>query len=525
MDVSSFVRPALAAGLLAILFACHTPERVSEDATQLPNIVLIYVDDLGYGDLGCYGAKGVSTPNVDRLARNGLKFTGAHCAAATCTPSRYALLTGRHAFRKKAAVLPGDAPLLIDTQRPTLASMLKKAGYATAVVGKWHLGLGNGAVNWNTEIRPGPLELGFDHCFLIPATGDRVPTVYVEDHRVVNLRPNDPIVVSYKNPVGNRPTGESHPELLRFTADAQHNKTIVNGVSRIGYMQGGEAALWVDEEFPDVLNNKAKAFINKNKDRPFFLYYAYPDIHVPRLPNARFQAKSTMGVRGDAIVQMDWMTGEIARELEKLGLAQNTLILFTSDNGPVLNDGYADEAEKKLGAHRPVGPFRGGKYSAYEAGTRVPTIAYWPGQIRPGESDALLSQLDFYASLASLTGQPLGKEEAIDSENYLQAWLGRSIDGRRELVEESISLSLRDGSWKYIRPVKKGNYDWVAQKNIEGGFQYTAQLYNLEKDVGERHNIAEQHPEKVAAMEQRLQEIVQRAERTELDAGEKEAEK
>ncbi|HEU4609253.1 MAG TPA: sulfatase-like hydrolase/transferase, partial [Chitinophagaceae bacterium] len=229
----------------------------NEKKADKPNVLIIYVDDLGYGDVSCYGAKAVHTPNVDSLAANGLLFTDAHCSASTCTPSRYALLTGSYAFRRNAAILPGDAPLLIDTAGNTIADMFKSAGYATAAIGKWHLGLGNGSPDWNTAVRPGPLEIGFDYSFLIPATPDRVPTVYVENHHVLNLDTTDPIEVSYKHRVGDDPIGLEHPEMLKMQADSQHSGTIINGISRIGFMKGGHTAYWKDEDFATVLNQKA----------------------------------------------------------------------------------------------------------------------------------------------------------------------------------------------------------------------------------------------------------------------------
>jgi len=253
-----------------------------------PNIVIIYVDDLGYGDLSCYGAVNVKTPAVDKLAAAGLKFTDGHCSASTCTPSRFAILTGSYAFRNNAAILPGDAPLIIDPKKQTLPGMLQKAGYVTAAIGKWHLGLGSGHPNWNDSISPGPNEVGFNYSFIIPATPDRVPAVFVEDHHIVKLNKKDPVSVNYDHPIGNDPVGLQHPELLKMQADSQHSGTIVNGVSRIGYMKGGHSAYWKDEDFSKVLTAKALHFMDANRKKPFFLYFALPNIHVPRMPNARF---------------------------------------------------------------------------------------------------------------------------------------------------------------------------------------------------------------------------------------------
>ena len=498
-----------------LLNACNssTKKDISKTAIKKPNIVLIYVDDLGYADVGSYGAKGVETPNVDLLAQNGLKFTDAHASAATCTPSRYSLLTGQYAFRNKAAILPGDAPLLIRPGTPTLPSMLQKAGYKTAVVGKWHLGLGNGDINWNTSIKPGPNEIGFDYSFLIPATGDRVPCVYVENDKVVGLDTNDPITVSYKKRIDNEPTGILNPELVAMKGDKQHSQAIVNGVSRIGYMTGGEKALWVDEEFPLIMTSKAKTFIEDNKETPFFLFFSFHDIHVPRVPNKQFIGKSTMGPRGDAIAQMDWCTGELMKTLKANGLSENTLIIFTSDNGPVLNDGYADLAVEKLGDHNPSGPFRGGKYSAYESGTRVPTITYWPGTIKPGVSNALMNQVDIYASLAALTNQDLNVTDAPDSKNVLNAYLGETNVGRASMLEEAFTLSLREGDWKYIRPIapEREIPSWMANKDIESGLMKIPQLYDLSKDIGEQINLAKSHPELIEKLEAKLKEIENRS--------------
>ncbi|MFY0627077.1 MAG: arylsulfatase [Reichenbachiella sp.] len=496
---------------MALAFVVSCTSENSKVEVKKPNIVIFYVDDLGYADVSCYGAKGVSTPNVDRMAENGLKFTDAHSSAATCTPSRYSLLTGEYAFRNNASVLPGDAPLIIDTTQLTIPKMLKRVGYKSAVVGKWHLGLGNGEVDWNGTVSPGPLEVGFDYSFLLPATGDRVPTVYLENYDVVNLESVDPITVSYAEPVGDRPNGIDNPELLRFKADRQHSETIVNGVSRIGSMAGGEKALWIDEEFPDVFTQKAVDFIKENKDDPFFLFFSFHDIHVPRLPNERFQGMSSMGPRGDAIVQMDWMTGRVMDALKEQGLEDNTLVIFTSDNGPVLNDGYEDFAEEKIGDHNPSGPFRGGKYSAFEAGTRVPTITYWPGKVIKGETKALFTQTDILSSLASLVGVSLDAEEKADSQNQLKALLGEDKMGRKYMLEEAYTTSIRTMDWKYIKPVadkSKVSPEWIKNKKIEGGMDSIPQLYNVSVDLGEKNNVAEQNPEIVKELEAELNNIL-----------------
>jgi arylsulfatase A len=498
--------------LTIVLIGCEQPT-TSEQASSkaLPNVVIFYIDDLGYGDVGAYGAVGVATPSIDKLAAQGVKFTDAHSSAATCTPSRYSLLTGEHGFRGNAAILQGDDPALIRPGKATLPAMMKKAGYTTAVVGKWHLGLGNGDVDWNKDISPGPLDIGFDYSFLLPATGDRVPTVYVENRKVVDLDLSDPITVSYKEKVGNRPTRHDHPELARVVADKQHSDTIINGVSRIGNMGGGESALWVDEDFPDIFTAKAIEFIRQSKDKPFFLFHSFHDIHVPRLPNPRFIGKSAMGPRGDAIVQMDWMTGQVIDELEKLGIAENTIVIFTSDNGPVLTDGYDDQAIELLGKHKPSGPFRGGKYSAFEAGTRVPMIVSWPGTVKAAISEGLLSQMDIYASLAKLVGVELEHSEAQDSIQNLDALLGNADSVRTELIEESVAAkSLRSQNWKYISPVASSNVaSFLVHKNIEGGFDTQAQLYDLSQDIGERKNIALAHPQLVEKFHRRLQKIVE----------------
>lgn len=494
--------------LLALsLTSCY-----GQKITDKPNIVLIYIDDLGYGDIGVNGAIGVETPNIDRLAQNGLNFTDAHSSASTCTPSRYSLLTGSYAFRKKAEILEGDAPLLIDTELRTLPDMLKDAGYKTGVVGKWHLGLGNGDVDWNARVAPGPAEVGFDYSFLIPATGDRVPTVFLENQHVVNLDPEDPITVRYRQPIeGGYPTGREHPELLKQYTDDYHLSAITNGISRIGNMKGGESALWVDEKIPFVLNDKASSFIENNKEQPFFLFYSFHDIHQPRVANVKFIESSTMGPRGDVIAQMDWSVGQVVAKLESVNLLDNTIILFTSDNGPILDDGYVDYARELVGNHKPGGPFKGTKYSVYEAGTRMPTIIHWPQVVKAGTSSALLSQVDIYASLAHMLDQDLNENDAIDSENYWDAWTGKTKKARTQLLEESYTFGLRKGNWKYIQPKEDATIPrWIRLKYVDPGFSLQPQLFNLENDPEENNNVAQEHPELVSEMQSELNKILKK---------------
>ncbi|MEQ8785508.1 MAG: sulfatase-like hydrolase/transferase [Pirellulaceae bacterium] len=492
--------------LLAVLFAAPLVIGAAAAEPQRPNIVLIYADDIGYGDVGCYGATAVKTPHIDRLAREGLRFTDAHAPSATCTPSRYAMLTGEYAWRKKGTgVLPGNASLIIEPGRTTLPSMLKDSGYTTGVVGKWHLGLGEGDLDWNGPIKPGPLEVGFDYCFLVPATGDRVPCVYVENHHVVGLDKSDPIAVQFGRPLGDEPTARDNPELLKMHPSHGHDMTIVNGISRIGYMTGGKSARWVDEDMADVITKKAVAFLEEHQKEPFFLFFSTHDIHVPRVPHKRFVGQTGMGPRGDAIAQLDWCTGELLAALDRLKLTDNTIVIFTSDNGPVVDDGYRDDAVEKLGDHRPAGPFRGGKYSAFEAGTRVPLVVRWPAHVEQGESAALVCQIDFLASLANLTGQKLDAAAGPDSFDVLDALLGESPSGRDHLVEHARALSLRQGDWKYIEPSQGPKIN--RNTNTELGLDASPQLYNLKDDLGETNNIAKKHPDVTRKLAERLEAV------------------
>lgn len=475
-----------------------------QKAGSKPNIIIINLDDLGYGDMGAYGGTGVKTPNMDKLANGGVRFTNGYATSSTCTPSRFALVTGVYPWRNKdAKILPGTAPLLIDTAQITIPKVLKKAGYATGIVGKWHMGLGNGNTDWNKKIKPGPNEVGFDYSYIMAATQDRVPTVYIENNYVVGLDPKDPIEVSYEQNFNGEPTGKENPELLKMKWHHGHDQSIVNGISRIGYMKGGAKAKWIDEDMADVFLAKALQFVSDHKSKPFFLYYTMHQPHVPRTPNPRFEGSTGMGPRGDAIAEADWCLGELLKTLEKESLLENTLIVFTSDNGPVVNDGYEDDAVEKLGQHKPSGPLRGGKYSLYEAGFRVPLITYWKGQIKPMVSDAVVCQLDLLTSLANLVGEDV---KGLDSQNHLNTFLGKNKKGRTELILEASSrTALRQGDWVLIPP-----YDGPAVNkmvNIELGNSKEYQLFNLKSDLAQVHNVAQSQPAKLKQMIKTFNEL------------------
>lgn len=481
---------------IVCLSALSAVSGFAQNVKKTPNVIFIVADDLGYGDLSCYGEKTVSTPNVDRLANGGILFTDAHSTASTSTPSRYSLFTGCYNWRRDdTGIAPGDAGMIIRPEQTTIADMFKEAGYTTGAIGKWHLGLGDktGTQDWNGNITPGPQDIGFDYSYLMAATGDRVPCVWIENQKVANYDPENPIYVSYKKPFPGEPLGKNHPELLtKLHPSHGHNQAIVNGISRIGYMKGGGKALWEDENIADTIAAKAVQFIEREAGNSFFLYVGTNDIHVPRYPHTRFRGKSGMGYRGDAILQFDWTVGRIVEALKQQGIFDNTLIVLTSDNGPVVDDGYKDQAKELLGNHRPWGDFRGTKYSIYEAGTRVPFIVSWPKEIKPGSSKALMSHIDLFASMASLVKREIPAGAAGDSEDQLAALLGKDKNGRNYVIEYSGLLAVTTGDWKYIMPRQK-----KTKNNPNNDNKQLGQLYHLKKDISEKENVVETYPEKV----------------------------
>lgn len=484
-------------------------------ATDRPNIIVIMADDLGYGDLSCYGATSLKTPNIDRLASEGLRFTNGYCSASTCTPTRYSMLTGTYAFRgERTGIAPPSAPAIIKPGTETIASILQKADYETAVIGKWHLGLGGSeGPDWNGLLKPGPLEIGFDTCFLLPTTNDRVPQVYVHDHRVPNLDPKDPLWVGRKKPSDDHPTGITHRHTLKMDWSHGHNSTIHNGISRIGFYTGGHAARFRDEDLADKWVEKSNEFMEANKDQPFFLFFASHDIHVPRIPHERFQGATSLGYRGDAIVQLDWCVGEIMKTLDRLKLTEKTMVVFCSDNGPVLDDGYKDDAIEKIGDHRAAGPYTGGKYSVYEGGTRTPFITRWKGTIAPGESEQVVCTIDLAASVASLTGQKLPHDACLDSFDVLDALLGKEdARGRDHLVQQDNGASgtygLRVGDWKLQRYDRKRARNKVVEVKLANTTVPQYQLFNLKTDPAETRNVFKDQPDVGNKLVAQLQKII-----------------
>lgn len=478
------------------------------DGSARPNVVIMYADDLGFGDVGCYGATRIATPNLDRLAAGGLRFRRGYSTAATCTPSRYSLLTGSYPWRNpRARILRGNAAQIIPSGAPTMPKMFRTAGYTTGIVGKWHLGLGGGDIDWNSPAMEGtPNDVGFDHSYIMAATNDRAPCVYIDNRRVDNLDPQDPIEVTYERDKAfpEVPTPRTHPELVRIKG---HGGGIVNGIPRLGYMRGGKSAVWDDETMCDVFLEKALGFVEENRDNPFFLYYAFHEPHAPRIPAPRFAGATDMGPRGDVIVELDWCVGQMLDKLEGLGLSENTIVIFSSDNGPVLFDAYHDNSIELAGDHRPAGPLRGGKYSSYDGGTRVPFILRYPRAVAPGESDALVSHVDFHASFAAMLGQELQDDEAPDSLNMLGPLLGRSPEGRDELIVEGSGRNtvFRRGDWVFIPP-----HEGPAKhySGIELGNSSVPQLYDLSLDVGQIENAAEERSDMVTGMSERLAELL-----------------
>jgi arylsulfatase A len=504
---AAFYPPAMRRLLLALtLLSTLCPPL---NAAERPNILLILADDLGYGDVGCYGATKVLTPNIDRLASEGRRFTDAHSASAVCTPSRYALLTGEYPFRKNLwGPVMNPSPLVIDPSKPTLPGMLKTQGYATACFGKWHLGFGDKPKpDWNADLKPGPLECGFDHYFGIPVVNSHPPFVWVEDHRVVGLDPADPLKY------GGKPETQLFPEKMLSPA-----------------MSGARAAhaLYREEEHGTTLTEKATAWIRRHHDTPFFLYFATPHIHHPFTPGGRFKGTSACGPYGDFIQEFDWMVGEMMRTLDELNLRDNTLVILTSDNGGMLNQGGQ---QAWTAGHRLNGSLLGFKFDAWEGGHRVPLIARWPGKIESASvSNQLICQIDLLSTFAALTGS---ETKSPDSVNILPALLGQPEKSlRTDLVlapHQKTHLALREGDWIYIGARGGGGFNGPKPGDHAlgggGALKFTGetnsdfangkavpnapeqQLYHLASDPSQTRNVIRDHPDIAKRMAARLIQI------------------
>ena len=458
--------------------------------SEYPNIVLIYADDLGYGDLGCYGATKLKTPNIDRLAKEGRLFTDGHSTSAVCTPSRYALLTGEYPLRiNNYSPVFCEDKLLINPKQTTIASLLKRKGYATACIGKWHLGFGNKRKpDWNQEIKPGPLELGFDYYFGLPVVNSHPPFVYMENRRIVGLDPSDPLI--YQR--GGKTYGREYQR--KHTSPRRNMPSLI----------GGKAAhdLYIDELVGETLTQKALTWMNQ-QSQPFFLYYASHNIHHPFTPHPYFQGKSESGIYGDFVHELDWSVGQLIAAVERFGVLENTLFIFTSDNGAMFNHGGIRAQE--LG-HKPNGELKGQKFGAWEGGHRVPFIACWPNKIPAGStSGAFMANMDLLPTFAAITDQKLTPKEARDGFNQLPLFVEEvGVSARNESLIQPFKrthTSLRKGDWIYIPGTGDGG--WMKAKPGDP----ERQLYNLKEDPFQKNNRITDYPKRADAMAARLHEM------------------
>ncbi len=448
------------------------------ETSKCPNILLILADDLGWGSVGCYGAdpRLVRTPNIDRLAKEGRRFTDANTTSSVCSPTRYSVLTGRYCWRTslKHEVLSTFSPLHIESGRLNMASLLKKHGYRTAAIGKWHLGYGaQPRTDYTQPLRPGPLEIGFDYHFGVPQNHGDVTGVYVENDRVAGLRsPN----LTPRDQAG----------------------TNFRGTPFLGL----DAPQRVDQQVMPLLTEKAVAWLEKQDAvEPFFLYYTPVAVHNPVTPSAKTKGTSRAGPFGDWIHELDVSVGRVLDVLDRNGLTQNTLVIFTSDNGGVYTPQRECEQTHAFNAGLKVnGPFRGGKHSVFEGGFRVPFLVRWPGHVPAGTvCEEMLSLADFLATTAAILGQPLPPHDqaAEDSYNVLPALLGQSYQGplRPHMIVHSAdgNFAVRQGPWKWI----EGGHHPATRKGAlrVRAAEFKPQLYHLGNDPSEQHEVGSEDPQ------------------------------
>ncbi|MBI5832697.1 MAG: arylsulfatase [Armatimonadetes bacterium] len=469
-----------------------------------PNIVVILADDYGYGSCGCYGADPalVRTPNIDRLAAEGRRFTDANTPSSVCSPTRYGLMTGRYCWRTSLGhqVLGTFAPLHIEPTRLTLASLLKRCGYHTAAVGKWHLGYGDahGSLNWRTdyaaELSPGPLDVGFDYHFGVPSNHGDLTGVFVEDRYVYGLR------------------GRTLPDGMKLPApDAddpnfQATYTGADMENAKGRPIDLDAPRRRNQRVMAELTDKAVAWLDRQpKAEPFFLYYTPVAVHNPVTPDADLAGQSKAGLYADWISELDRGVGRILAKLDQMGVRDNTLVLFTSDNGGVFRP--ENEAMLQTIAYRAGlkvnGPLRGGKHTVWDGGFTVPFIVRWPGHVAAGSTcDEMVSLVDMVATTAALVGEPLPQAAtaAEDSHNILTAILGQAHDKplRPDMVVHSADgvFAIRRGPWKWIEGVPVD--DLTPGERRARADEFRAQLYNVADDPAETKDVSAQHPDVVA---------------------------
>ena len=485
---------------LAFVFFCS-----SVLATSPPNIVVILADDYGYGSAGCYGADGklVQTPNIDRLAREGRRFTDASTTSSVCSPTRYSVLTGRYCWRTslKFEVLSTFAPLHIEPERLNMASLLKKHGYRTASVGKWHLGYGTATSEpkWRTdytgELSPGPLDIGFDYHFAVPSNHGDLTGIYVENRFVYGLR-SGKIPASMKLP-GPVPDDDN----FKPTYEAEDTE----GGRGAGKILDLDAPRRKNERVMATLSDKATRWIEEQKsDAPFFLYFTPVAVHNPVTPDKDIAGTSAAGLYGDWIHELDRSVGRILESLDKTGRADNTLIIFTSDNGGVYRPvGEGPQTEAFNAGLKVNGTLRGGKHNVWQGGFKVPFIVRWPGKAPAGTTcDEMISLADILATTAAVVGEPLPTsfKGAEDSYNLLPAILGETTDKpiRRDMIVHSADgvFALRKGPWKWIEGIPEDGIKPGVRKSR--GDEFHSQLYNVQTDPAETKDVSADHPEIIA---------------------------